>query len=115
MVGLTRLRGPHGFCYIHRMWQDSKDSPISFFKKYLILGFPAGSVVKNQPPMQETQVQSLIQEDPTCLGVTACAPQLSSLCSRAQRSQLLSPCARSPRSATREDTAMGSLCTTARE
>ena len=40
MVGLTRLRGPHGFCYIHRMWQDSKDSPISFFKKIFNSGLP---------------------------------------------------------------------------
>ena len=28
------------------------------------LGFPGGSVVKNLPAMQETQVQSLGQEDP---------------------------------------------------
>ena len=27
-------------------------------------GFPSGSVVKNQPAMQETQVQSLGREDP---------------------------------------------------
>ena len=27
-------------------------------------GFPSGSVVKNQPAMQETQVQSLGWEDP---------------------------------------------------
>ena len=27
-------------------------------------GFPGGSVVKNQPAMQEIQVQSLGQEDP---------------------------------------------------
>lgn len=30
LLGLTRLRGPHGFCYIHRMWQDSK-GPMTFF------------------------------------------------------------------------------------
>ena len=29
-----------------------------------ILGFPGGSVVKNLPAMQETQVRSLVQEDP---------------------------------------------------
>ena len=29
-----------------------------------LLGFPGGSVVKNPPAMQETQVQSLGQEDP---------------------------------------------------
>ena len=28
------------------------------------MGFPDGSVVKNPPAMQETQVQSLGQEDP---------------------------------------------------
>ena len=30
----------------------------------LLLGFPGGSVVKNCLPMQETEVQSLGQEDP---------------------------------------------------
>ena len=37
----------------------------------LFRGFPGGSVVKNLPmnlTVQETWVQSLIQEDPTCLG-----------------------------------------------
>ena len=29
-------------------------------------GFPSGSVVRNPPAMQETRVQSLTQEDPTC-------------------------------------------------
>ena len=28
------------------------------------MGFPSGSVVKNPPAMQETQVQSLDREDP---------------------------------------------------
>ena len=28
------------------------------------LGFPGGSVVKNPPAMQETQIQSLDREDP---------------------------------------------------
>ena len=28
------------------------------------MGFPGGSAVRNLPPMQETQVQSLGQEDP---------------------------------------------------
>ena len=42
-------------------------------------------------PMQETQVWSLIREDSTCHGATeAPAPQLLSLCSRAQVLQLLS-------------------------
>ena len=31
---------------------------------WLSLGFPGGSVVKNLSAMQETQVQSLGQEDP---------------------------------------------------
>ena len=30
----------------------------------LVLGFPGGSAVKNPPAMEETQVQSLGQEDP---------------------------------------------------
>ena len=29
-------------------------------------GFPGGSVAKNVPANAETQVQSLIREDPTC-------------------------------------------------
>jgi len=29
------------------------------------MGFPGGSVVKSPPAMQETWVQSLLQEDPT--------------------------------------------------
>ena len=32
----------------------------------LLRGFPGGSVVKNPLPMQETWVQSLIWENPTC-------------------------------------------------
>ena len=48
--------------------------------KIKMQGFPGGSAVKKKIclPMQDTGVQSLIQEDPT-----SCAPQLSSLCSRA--------------------------------
>ena len=49
--------------------------------------------------MQGTQVQALVQEDPTCRGVAgpvchncwACAPQLLGLRSRAREPQLLSP------------------------
>ena len=46
--------------------------------------------------MQETQVRSLIQEDPTCCGATTeplwhHVSQLLSLCSRARDLQLLSP------------------------
>ena len=29
-------------------------------------GFPGGPLVKNLPAIQETQVQSLVWEDPTC-------------------------------------------------
>ena len=44
--------------------------------------------------MQETQVWTLIQEDPICQGATEpVCQQLSSLSSKAQELQLLSPCA----------------------
>ena len=36
----------------------------------LVLGFPGGSAVKNPPAMQETQVQSLGQEDPLEKGMS---------------------------------------------
>ena len=43
-------------------------------------------------PMQGTWVRALVQEDPTCHGVTKpIAPQLLSLQSRARVPQLLSP------------------------
>ena len=41
--------------------------------------------------MQETWVQSLVQEDLTCLGTKSCAIILLSLCSQAQEPQLLEP------------------------
>ena len=41
--------------------------------------------------MQETRVRSLVQEDPTSFGAKAQAPQLLSLCPRAEGLQLLSP------------------------
>ena len=42
--------------------------------------------------VQGTQVQSLVQEDPTCHKATkACVPQLLSLCYGALKLQLLSP------------------------
>ena len=34
------------------------------------LGFPGGSVVKNPPAKKGTWVQSLVQKDPTGLGIT---------------------------------------------
>ena len=41
------------------------DIRIRVFKSlFLAMGFHGGSEVKNPPPMQETQVQSLGQEDP---------------------------------------------------
>ena len=54
--------------------------------------FPGGSGVKNQQPMQETQVRSLVPEGPTCQGATEPqTTQLRSLCSRAQEPQPLKP------------------------
>jgi len=35
----------------------------------LVLGFPGGPVIKNQPAMQEMWVQSLGQEDPLEKGI----------------------------------------------
>ena len=40
-------------------------------------GFPGGSVVKNLPAMQETQVQFLGQEDPLEQGMAGCPLQYS--------------------------------------
>ena len=34
------------------------------------MDFPSGAVGKNHLSMQGTQVQSLVQEDPTCCGAT---------------------------------------------
>ena len=39
-------------------------------KNTIIVGFPGGSVAKNLPPMQETQVQSRVWEDPIRHGAT---------------------------------------------
>ena len=35
-----------------------------------VVGFPGGSAMRNPLPMQETQVQALIQEEPICWGTT---------------------------------------------
>ena len=43
---------------------------IYWLKNPLFQNFPGGSVVKNPLPMQDSQFQSLVQEDPTCQGVT---------------------------------------------
>ena len=40
------------------------------FSRVSFRGFPGGSVVKNRLSMQETRVQCLVQEDPTCHGGT---------------------------------------------
>ena len=50
-------------------------------------GFPGGSVVKNPHAVQETWIQSLVWEDPTCLGGTNPFYQLLDLSSRAQEPQ----------------------------
>ena len=63
-----------------------------FFKKRRI-GLPWGvQWIRIQLPMQETQVQSLVQEDPTCCRATkaVCVPQLLSPCSRAHNPKQLS-------------------------
>ena len=74
-------------------------------------------------PMQETQVQSLIQEDPTCLGATkpvrhnyrACALEPLSHNYRANVLQLLKPVRPRAHSLQQQATAMRSLCTATRE
>ena len=49
-----------------------------FISLFLIpKGFPGGSVVKNLPVMQETQVQFLGQEDPLEQGMAGCPLQYS--------------------------------------
>jgi len=61
---------------------------------------PGGSVVKKKMclPMQETQVRSLVLEDPTgCGAAKALVPQLLSLCSRAWEPPPLRPTALEPK------------------
>ena len=43
---------------------DSRFLPAIYFMYSSVLGFPGGSVEKNQPAMQKTWVRSLGQEDP---------------------------------------------------
>ena len=51
-------------------------------------------MVKNLPAKAGTRIRALVQEDPTCHGATKpVRPQILSLCSRAHKPQLLSPCA----------------------
>ena len=74
-----------------------KNKVLSISSQYLYLKYNAcGTSLVDQwlrirPPMQGPWVQSLVQEDPTCHGAVACAPQLLSLRSRAREPQLLSP------------------------
>ena len=44
-----------------RVWVRGNDLMVKLMKRW---GFPGGSVVKNPPAMQETQVQSLGWKDP---------------------------------------------------
>ena len=53
------------FIYTIAFWLiPSKNGQLTEFIKPLLIGFPSGSVVKNPPTMQETQVQSLGGEEP---------------------------------------------------
>ena len=65
----------------------------NLFLKKTRVGLPWGvQWIRIQLPMQGTQVQSLVQEDPTCCRATkaACVPQLLSPCSRAHNPKQLS-------------------------
>ena len=46
------------------MWTASPQTPLSMGLSRPFQIFPSGTVVKNPPAMQETQVRSLGQEDP---------------------------------------------------
>ena len=67
-------------------------------------GLPGGTVVKNPPPMQGTQVRSLVREDPTCCRATkpvhhnylACALEPTSHNYWAHAPQLLKPACLEP-------------------
>ena len=73
-----------------------------------------------RPPMQETRVQALVQEDPTCRGATkpvrhsywACALEPASHNYWARAPQLLKPARLEPVLPTREATTMRSLRST---
>ena len=62
-------------CEFQHTLQSTSTQGVMFISTYVkssflifihIQGFPSGPVVKNPPLMQRTQVQSLVQEDPTC-------------------------------------------------
>ena len=81
----------------------TSDSP-PYLKIQNLWGFPGGSVVKKPPVNEETQVSSLIQEDPTCCKATkpvrrnhwAGAPEPGSCHDWAHEPQLLKPVAQEP-------------------
>ena len=50
---------------------------LNLLRTILVLGFPGGSVVKNPPAMEETQAQSLGQEDPLEKGMATHSSILS--------------------------------------
>ena len=52
------------FISVSFYWPDCQYRLSKFHMYALIWGFPGGSAVKNLPSIQETQVQSLGQEDP---------------------------------------------------
>ena len=59
--------------FVLRMGGSPTTHKIKARVKHLVrrsLGFPGGSVVKNPPAKKGTWVQSLVQKDPTCLGIT---------------------------------------------
>ena len=73
-------------------------------KEYISGASPLAEWIRISLPVQGTQVQSLVQEDPTCRAATKPMPATTEpkLCSRAQELQLLSPHAQSPCSTARD-------------
>ena len=63
------------------------------FRKQQTLGFPWCSVVKNLPAEAEDLVGSLVWEDPCAAEQLRPRTTMLSLCSKAQKLQLLNPCA----------------------
>ena len=60
-------------------------------RNYIIEGFPGGSVVKNLSANAGDTGLIPVAEDPSYCRATKPQPQLSSLCSRVLRPQLLKP------------------------
>ena len=65
-------------------------------------------------PMQETQVKSLVRDDPTCCEATKSEPQLLSLCSRDGAATTEAHAPYSPCSMTRDATTVRHPCTAPR-